>query len=358
MAALPLVSKEPHMEFLSANARNVRAALAVALLALVAALASLPAQARADEKPIIPIKDPTTVLPDRASPKFEASPTTVAAVQALQDRISAFVEKSGPKYTFATSFNADTGRIEIDTDAPADLMASLTKLDDPELQREVQDAEIGESRISDVYNRRDDIQPFWGGAGLTDGAFLCSAGYAVRSAAGTVFSVTAGHCFGNGTKALVESGLRSYGTVSGRRLPTVTGGSRDMELMSGFNYVGRVYTGGVTSTTSRGVAAAGTAYVGYTNYCHSGRTTGENCGHTATSISAQVCTQTGCKSPVIQFHGGNMIQGGDSGGAFYAIDSSGRAWIRGNVIASDGTTGWATPYTQVAAQYGISIVTG
>jgi len=71
-----------------------------------------------------------------------------------------------------------------------------------------------------------------------------------------------------------------------------------------------------------------------------------------------VCTQTGCKSPVIEFRGGNMSQGGDSGGAFYAIDSSGRAWIRGNVIASDGTTGWATPYTQVAAQYGISIVTG
>ena len=333
-------------------------AIAVAALSLTAAVASLPAQARADEKPIGPIKEPAAILPDRSSPRFEPSKTQAEAVQALQDRIAAFVEKSGPKYTFATSFNSDTGRIEIDTNAPADLTASLTKLDDADLQREVAQADIGKSEISDVFNRRDDIQPFWGGAGLTDGAFLCSAGYAVRNAAGSVFSVSAGHCFANGTKALVESGLRSYGTVSGRRLPSVTGGSRDMELLGGGNYVGRVYTGGVTSTTSRGVAAAGTAFVGYTNYCHSGRTTGENCGHTATSISAQVCTQTGCKSPVIQFHGGNMIQGGDSGGAFYAIDSSGRAWIRGNVIASDGTTGWATPFTQVAAQYGVSIVTG
>ena len=47
------------------------------------------------------------------------------------------------------------------------------------------------------------------------------------------------------------------------------------------------------STSSRGVVAAGGAYSGYTNYCHSGRTTGENCGHTATSTNAQVCTAVG-----------------------------------------------------------------
>jgi hypothetical protein len=173
-----------------------------------------------------------------------------------------------------------------------------------------------------------------------------------------VFSVTAGHCFANGANALVESGLRSYGTVSGRRLPSVTGGSTDSELLGGQSYAGRVYTGGVVSTTSRGVAAGGAASVGYSAYCHSGRTTGENCGHTANSTSAQVCTSSGCKSPVIQFTGGNMIQPGDSGGAFYAIDSAGKAWIRGNVIATDGTTGWATPFTTVASQYGVSVVTG
>ncbi|MCQ7029886.1 S1 family peptidase, partial [Escherichia coli] len=85
------------------------------------------------------------------------------------------------------------------------------------------------------------------------------------------------------------------------------------------------------------------ASAGYNAYCHSGRTTGENCGHTATSTNAQVCTSSGCKSPVIAFTGGTMIQPGDSGGAFYAIGSDGRAWIRGNVIATNGTTGWAQP---------------
>jgi hypothetical protein len=61
---------------------------------------------------------------------------------------------------------------------------------------------------------------------------------------------------------------------------------------------------------------------------------------------------------VIAFTGGTMIQPGDSGGAFYALDGSGGAWIRGNVIATNGTTGWAQPYTTVASQYGVSIVTG
>ena len=350
------------MQSLFGSARSVRAAIALALLALVAVLASTPAQAGAaigdEKKSLVTPTDPTDALPDRARPKFEASPTAAAAVKELQARIAAFVDKNGPKYTFATRFDSELGRIVLDTDAPADVMAELTKLDDPELQREVENAEVRKSTIEDAWHRRDDIQPYWGGAGITDGWGICSAGYAVRTAAGSVFSVTAGHCFANGTNALVESGLRSYGIVSGRRLPTVTGQPMDMELLGGRSYVGRVYTGGVFSTSSRGVAAAGGAYAGYTNYCHSGRTTGENCGHTAISTQAQVCTQTGCKSPVIEFRGGTMIQGGDSGGAFYAIDSSGRAWIRGNVIASDGVTGWAQPYTTVASQYGISIVTG
>ena len=209
----------------------------------------------------------------------------------------------------------------INSDAPRDLLASLTKTDDAEAREAIAKAEINETTVEDTWHRRDDIPPFWGGAGVSNGAGICSAGYAVRNAAGAVFSVTAGHCFANGTDALTESRARSYGIVSGRRLPTVTGHPMDMELMGGRTYAGRIYTGGVFSTTSRGVAAAGAAYEGYTNYCHSGRTTGENCGHTAQDTSAQVCTQTGCKSPVISFTGGNMIQPGDSGGTFFAIDA-------------------------------------
>lgn len=340
---------------------------ALALLALaLAALAIAPAHAGADaadrSKPTgSPGKAPvgSAQAPDRsARGQAAASPGAAKALTAIQRRIANYVEDHGTSYTFGSYLDSDTGRIVLDTDAPASVVSGLTSMSDPDQRREVSKAHVRRSAISDAWHRRDDIPSFWGGAGITNSGGICSSGYAAQNSSGTVFSVTAGHCFADGANALVESGLRSYGTVSGRRLPTVTGHPMDMELLGGQSYAGRVYTGGVTSTTSRPVTAAGAAFVGYSDYCHSGRTTGENCGHTATSTNAQVCTGTGCKSPVIAFTGGTMIQGGDSGGAFYAIDSAGKAWIRGNVIATNGTTGWAQPWTTVASQYGVSIVTG
>jgi hypothetical protein len=345
----------------STAARPARAALAFLALALVAALAGAPANAGAAGKPAGTPADaarPAEQAPDRSARGADASPAAARALKAIQQRTADYVARHGTKYTFASSLDSTTGRIVLDTNAPASVMSGLTRMSDPDQRRAVEKAKVRRATISDAWHRRDDIPSFWGGAGITNAGGICSSGYAVRNVWGTVSSVTAGHCFADGANALVESGLRSYGTVSGRRLPTVTGQPMDMELMSGQSYAGRVYTGGVFSTTSRPVVAAGAASAGYTNYCHSGRTTGENCGHTATSTNAQVCTASGCKSPVISFTGGTMIQGGDSGGAFYALDGSGGAWIRGNVIATDGTTGWAQPFTTVASQYGVSIVTG
>lgn len=338
---------------------------ALALLAL-GAVGSAPAHAAADagdqRKPTgSPANAPAGAdqAPDRsARGRVTASPAAAKALAVIQRRIAKYVADRGTIHTFASHLDSDTGRIVLESDAPASVIAELTSMSDPGQRREVSRAQVRRSAISDAWHRRDDIPAFWGGAGITNSGGICSSGYAARNSWGTVFSVTAGHCFANGANALVESGLRSYGTVSGRRLPTVTGHPMDMELLGGQSYAGRVYTGGVFSTTSRPVTAAGAAFEGYNNYCHSGRTTGENCGHTATDTNAQVCTQTGCKSPVIAFTGGTMIQGGDSGGAFYAIDSQGRAWIRGNVIATNGSTGWAQPWTTVASQYGVSIVTG
>jgi hypothetical protein len=354
------------MQLIPTAARRARAALALLALALAAVLAGAPAHASADPGGAgKPTGAPAGAVagsdqaPDRsAHAGAKASPAAARALKGIQHRIANYVDKHGTKYSFATYLDSDTGRIVLDTTAPASVRSGLTRMSDPAKQRAVAKAQVRRTAISDAWHRRDDIPSFWGGAGITNSGGICSAGYAVKNVWGSVFSVTAGHCFANGANALVESGLRSYGTVSGRRLPTVTGQAMDMELLGGQSYAGRVYTGGVSSTTSRPVVAAGAASAGYTNYCHSGRTTGENCGHTATSTNAQVCTGTGCKSPVIAFTGGTMIQPGDSGGAFYALDGSGGAWIRGNVIATNGTTGWAQPYTTVASQYGVSIVTG
>ncbi len=352
-------------EQLSIHLHPMRSRLVAAFALLVcalAALASAPSFAGAAGKPAGAqgaAGAGADRAPDRsARGRATASPAAARALATIQRRIADYVADNGTSYTFGSYMDSDTGQIVLDTDAPASVVSQLTSMSDAEQRREVSRARVRKAGIKDSWNRRDDIPSFWGGAGITNAGGICSAGYAVRNGAGTVFSVTAGHCFANGATALTESGARTYGVVSGRRLPSVTGHPMDMELLGGQSYAGRVYTGGVTSTTSRPVTAAGAAYTGYSDYCHSGRTTGENCAHTATDTNAQVCTSSGCKSPVIAFTGGTMIQPGDSGGAFYAIDGSGQAWIRGNVIATNGSTGWAQPYTTVASQYGISIVTG
>ena len=82
----------------------------------------------------------------------------------------------------ATSFDSERGNIVIESDAPRDLLASLTKTDDAEARDAMAKAEISETRIDDTWHRRDDIQAFWGGAGVTWGGGICSAGYAARNA--------------------------------------------------------------------------------------------------------------------------------------------------------------------------------
>lgn len=302
------------------------------------------------------------LAPDRGPhAKAPASLAARAALAAIQARIARYVDAHGTAYSFASYLDATTGKIVLSSDAPVALVASLTALSGvsaAEMQAARQ-AQVRRSTVRDLYHRRDDLPSFWGGAGLSVSGGLCSSGYAVLNGAGTVFATTAGHCYADGATVQVESGARDFGTVSDRNLPTVNGQPRDVELLGGLGYEGRLYTGpACCPVSSVPVFAAGEASEGFTDYCHSGRTTGENCGHTATSITGQVCTATGCKSPVIVFNGGVQPQSGDSGSPFYAMDDSGRAWIRGHVIAGGGTTSFAEKWTEVSALLGVSIRTG
>ncbi len=335
---------------------------AVAMTAAVTMLTVSPAQG-ATGKPTPAV---TTAVgaagsaPDvAAKARIAPSDGATSALTTIQARIARYVAEKGTRYSFGSYTDPTTGRIVLETDAPASVVSGLTDLSGAaEGQRQAAAAlQVRNTGTSDAWNRRDDITPFYGGGGITYGGGICSSGYAVQNSAGTRFITTAGHCFPNGAAVRTESNANAYGTVSNRNLPTVNGAAKDVELIGGQSYSGRIFTGGVTSTSSIPVVAAGTAYVGYTNYCFSGRTSGEQCGHTATSINAQVCTSSGCKSPVIAYTGGNVGTNGDSGAPFYAKDASG-AWIRGHFIAFSSTTGWAEPWTVVAPTLGVSIVTG
>lgn len=301
---------------------------------------------------------PQTSAPDAHASSGVTSAEAEGALASLQRKIAQYVATNGTKYTFGSYVDPATSQIVLDTDAPADVVATVTNptgLSSGQ-RRAVNRVRVQRATVKDAWDRRDDTPAYYGGGGLLSGNSLCSAGYAVRRADGTQVMTTAGHCYANGAAVTTESGNNSYGTVSDRRLPTVTGHAMDMELIGGSSYYGRIFTGGVNSTTSLPVIGAGSATVGYTDYCHSGRTTGENCGHTATSLTAQVCTATGCKSPVIAFTGGTLPTGGDSGSPFYVKDST-SVWIRGNVIAGDGSTSYAEPWTVIASELGVSIVT-
>jgi hypothetical protein len=339
------------------------------LIAVAAAVSGLiatsgPAQAGtagAKDKERISVSKPAPASqrPDRAATNA-VTDATQQALSTIQSRVRGYVAKhKATKYTFGTYADAVTGKIVIDTNAPSDVVSSVTSTPATAGQRRAAGVkvQVNHKRLSDQFNRRDDSPPFYGGGGLRASGALCSAGYTVTNATGNRWMVSAGHCYAIGTRVNTESNLRYFGTVTNRALASLGQAGLDMELLNGGSYAGRIFTGGVLSSTSIPVVAAGAASVGYANYCHSGRTTGEQCGHTAVSTSAQVCTQTGCKTNVIAFRGGVLSQGGDSGSPFYAKDSRG-AWIRGHVIAGDGTTSYAEKWTKVAARYGVSIVTG
>jgi hypothetical protein len=338
----------------------------VAFIATAAALTALgvgSGQASAAEpisKPRVAkaVADTTFAAKERAASKGVVSTdVTRGALATVQARVSEFVDKNGTKFTFGMYSDPRDGHVVLDTDAPADIVDPLINAGDDKYLASVK-VEVRQEVTTDVFQRRDDISPFWGGAGLLASGAICSTGYPVQDAAGNRWMVTAGHCYANGTSVNTESNLHNVGTVTGRTLASLGGGPIDVEFLAGRSYAGRVYTGGVTSSTSRPIVAAGQAFVGFNTSCHSGRTTGEQCGHTATSTTAMVCTATGCKFPVIAYTGGVVQQGGDSGGAFYAKDANGGAWIRGHVIAGNSTTGFVEPFTQVISRFAVSVVTG
>jgi hypothetical protein len=273
-------------------------------------------------------------------------------VDAIRERLSAReFSPEAPKFSYASYLDLQTGVVVLQTDAPASVTEPLIK--------EFPDAiEVREEKpVQDLFHRLDDIQPFWGGASIQSGGGTCTAGFTVRKPSGQRFMTTAGHCYAVGARVTTPTG-RSVGRVTERG--TLNSWlffiNRDMELIGGQSYSPRVYVGGVITTASKAVAGAGDPVAGVTGYCASGQTTGEQCNQTVQSTSAIVCTQTGCKWPVISYTGG-PAQPGDSGAPFYIPVGSGQVFARGAVIAGNGTTSYAEKWSRISSTLGVSIVT-
>ena len=252
------------------------------------------------------------------------------------------------KYGYSSHLDLHTGKVVVESAVPAAF--------DGLLKEHPEEVELQESKpLEDQFHRRDDINPFWGGASITSGGGTCSAGFTVRKPSGTRFMTTAAHCFAVGATVRTPTGTL-FGPVTQRG--TLNSfwfwDNRDVELIGGQSYAARVYTGGVFSSSSKAVVGAGDPVAGVTGYCTSGQTSGEQCNQTVNSTGAIVCTQTGCKWPVIQYTGGPS-QPGDSGGSMYLPGASGQVFARGSVIAGNGTTSFAEPWSRMSSAMGVSI---
>jgi len=331
----------------------------LALSALVLALGTGPAQGQERDR------DPA----DREAASKVPNPLsrTERALEVLQDRIASYARSQGYRYTFGSYVDPGTGKIVLETDAPDSAVRVLTgggttpyDADDTaavELLGAVRASdgiEVRREGLSDEASRKSDTEPFSGGSGVKGDGSVCTTGFAVKNSSGTRFLTIAGHCFTNGTKVRTENGGVLVGTVRSRGLP-----SHDMELIGGRSYRPYIYVGGTDSTSTLKVLSANDPVVGYANYCHSGRTTGERCGHEVISITAEVCTSSGCKKPVAAYRGGVFPRGGDSGAPVYvkATGSTKGVHIRGHHIAGNSTTKYFEMWNRIRAKYNVSILT-
>ena len=255
------------------------------------------------------------------------------------------------RYNYASWLDLKTGKLVLKTNAPRSVTAPLSKGYTGVIEQQ-------DEAVRDSFSRRADVPSFWGGSSIKSGGAVCTSGFPVQKN-GQRFLTTAGHCFSVGQAVTTTDGNLSLGSVVQRgpmlNLPFLP--NFDMELIGGGSYGSAIFVGGTNSSTGKHINGAGDPVVGFTNYCRSGQTSGEQCGETVQSDSAQVCTQTGCKSPVISYTG-PVSQPGDSGAPFYVYSGDGtNVFIRGMNIAVGGSTSFAEKWSRISSNLGVSIVT-
>lgn len=311
-----------------------------------------------DRGEMVVVVGPDSDIGEAEAQKLVGGPSRLERLEIARKTVDAIREQlamrefspEAEKFSYASHLDLKTGKVVLQTDAPTPVTDPLTKEFPDTIERRE------DKPVEDLFHRRDDISSFWGGASIQGGGGTCTSGFPVRKPSGQRFLTTAGHCYALGASVSTPAG-RLVGGVTERG--TLNSwwffDNRDMELIGGQSYSPRIYVGGITSSSSKAVAGAGDPVAGVTGYCASGQTTGELCNQTVQSTEAIVCTQTGCKWPVISYTGGPS-QPGDSGAPFYMPGSSGQVFARGGVIAGDGTTSYAEKWSRISSTFGVSIV--
>ena len=145
---------------------GVVAAAAAALTFLTVA----PAQGapKPDKEPVDTASAPvdSNLAPDRTASSRSAVSTAAASTLAvIQQRIATYVALNGMKYTFGSYVDPSTGKVVVDTDAPVDVVVTLTNVGARAGIAPVQ-VEVRRLSTSDTWHRRDDISPYYAGGGI------------------------------------------------------------------------------------------------------------------------------------------------------------------------------------------------
>jgi len=277
--------------------------------------------------------------------RLESRPITNADIAAILHELGSDGSRPVTKEPYGAYFDPSLGQVVIEASDPPDVFAAVVdKYPGKVIYREG----VGGGRDS----RSSDASPHKGGAKIVHvpTGTNCTSGFTVKTF-GIVRMVTAGHCYANLNMPIVSPGNgSSFGQVVARApFP-----ARDLELLGGATYIGRIYVGDLTGAVVN-VIGAGNPVVGAQGYCVSGSWTAEHCGQTVTSLNGQLCDQAGCTNGLVVYSGGGLTGGGDSGAPFYLPTPNG-VLIRGVHIGRINSM-YAEKWSRLQDLWGALIVT-
>ncbi|MFI1018797.1 hypothetical protein [Streptomyces sp. NPDC020965] len=329
-------------------------------VALISIMAMGTGSAQGGDRDAAPATETIRVVPEStrsggADAFLPELPGAVRELTRIQQRIAAHVTAGETAHTFASYLDRTTGRIVLKSDAPSEVVIAVTgrrataPLTTPlpaPAAAPFQDPGIN------APHRYQDNAPFSGGAAIrTATTPPCTSGLAVKVSTGQVYLTTSASCFPHNGPVQTEVGATPLGTAF-HRVPQV-----DTVVIGGRTYGGRIYVGGLVTSSTIPVASAGAATVGPVEHCYSGRTSGEVCANKVVSLNGQLCGPRECTYGLIVTRGGSPPQPGDQGAPFYFKDAAG-AHVRGQVYVAVGAECFVTSWTRISTALGVSIVTG
>jgi len=201
-----------------------------------------------------------------------------------------------------------------------------------------------------AVGRDADNSPFYGGAKIND----CTSGFSWHSGS-TEMMLTAGHCYPSGGS--VSTSASSMGSVRSSSEENWTNGTGTVLMTDETSHRGdlalvrlgaqksstnRIYRGGAGSTSGATVAGKWSrSPVRTDQYCTGGRVSGEQCGWRVVVDAPGLYYYNGSGETARKvWRGtkrGHCIQGGDSGGPVYTVNSNGSVAAKGII---SGVTGF------------------